>query len=313
MPVDINNAQDVFKDIGKSVNFTVLKLRRQDREADLEAVREVAGRIPAIVQSMNLRAEDGGLKVAFGISHQGWTYLFPEAKMPKELEPFTGIKGDTFEAPATEADLFLHVRSNEEAVTYMVVDQIMGFLRDVVDVVDETHGFRYMQGRAIIDFIDGTENPVNEEAIEWAIVGDEDPDFIDGSYAFAQKYVHDMDGWRNLTTEMQERIIGRGKYSDLELDDDAKDERAHTVIAQDNRDDVEHKIVRMNVAYSQPGRGVTGTYFIGYARYWDVTRQMLTNMFTQNDRLLEFSTATTGQLFFIPSKSLLDEIAEGEF
>jgi len=111
---------------------------------------------------------------------------------------------------------------------------------------------------------------------------------------------------------MQEKFIGRRKFSDIELEDDEKDPAAHTVVAQDNRDDKEHKIVRMNVAFAQPGQGVRGTYFIGYARYWDVTKTMLTNMFTQNDKLLDYSKPITGMLFFIPSLDTLDAIAEGE-
>ena len=102
------------------------------------------------------------------------------------------------------------------------------------------------------------------------------------------------------------------KFSDIELEDDEKDPAAHNVVAQDNRDDEEHKIVRMNVPFAQPGHGVRGTYFIGYARYWDVTKTMLTNMFTQNDKLLDYSKPITGMLFFIPSLDTLDAIAEGE-
>ena len=117
---------------------------------------------------------------------------------------------------------------------------------------------------------------------------------------------------RALPTEVQEKYIGRRKYSDIELEDEEKDPRAHNIISQDNRDDEEHKIVRMNVVFANPGEGIRGTYFIGYARHWDVTRQMLTNMFTKNDRLLEYSTAKKGQLFFIPSKEILEKIAEGE-
>ena len=124
--------------------------------------------------------------------------------------------------------------------------------------------------------------------------------------------MHDLDAWRALPTEVQEKYIGRRKYSDLELDDDEKDPRAHNIISQDNRDDEEHKIVRMNVVYANPGEGVRGTYFIGYARHWDVTRKMVINMFTQDDRLLEYSMALKGQLFFIPSKELMGRIAEGE-
>ena len=312
MEVNANLAQDVFKDAGESVIFVMLSLKREDIEKEREIIADMADRMEAIQRSMNIRVAPETVKLSFGFSNRAWEYLFPTAKKPKELEDFQGVNGEHHTAPATPADLFLHVRAGQAATSYLVVDQIMSFLRPVVDVVDETHGFHYLEGRAIIDFIDGTENPVGEEAKEWAIIGAEDPEFINGSYAFAQKYIHDLDAWRALPTEVQEKYVGRRKYSDLELSDEEKDPRAHNIISQDNRDGEEHKIVRMNVVFANPGEGVRGTYFIGYARHWDVTRQMLTNMFTKNDRLLEYSTAQKGQLFFIPSKETLDKIAEGE-
>ena len=312
MEVNANLAQDVFKDAGESVIFVMLSLKREDIEKEREIIADMADRMEAIQRSMNIRVAPETVKLSFGFSNRAWEYLFPTAKKPKELEDFQGVNGEHHTAPATPADLFLHVRAGQAATSYLVVDQIMSFLRPVVDVVDETHGFHYLEGRAIIDFIDGTENPVGEEAKEWAIIGVEDPEFINGSYAFAQKYVHDLDAWRALPTEVQEKYVGRRKYSDLELSDEEKDPRAHNIISQDNRDGEEHKIVRMNVVFANPGEGVRGTYFIGYARHWDVTRQMVTNMFTQDDRLLEYSTAEKGQLFFIPSKEILGRIAEGE-
>ena len=311
MEVNANLAQDVFKDAGESVIFVMLSLKREDIEKEREIIADMADRMEAIQRSMNIRVAPETVKLSFGFSNRAWEYLFPTAKKPKELEDFQGVNGEHHTAPATPADLFLHVRAGQAATSYLVVDQIMSFLRPVVDVVDETHGFHYLEGRAIIDFIDGTENPVGEEAKEWAIIGAEDPEFINGSYAFAQKYIHDLDAWRALPTEVQEKYVGRRKYSDLELSDEEKDPRAHNIISQDNRDGEEHKIVRMNVVFANPGEGVRGTYFIGYARHWDVTRQMVTNMFTQDDRLLEYSTAEKGQLFFIPSKELLGRIAEG--
>ena len=255
MEVNANLAQDVFKDAGESVIFLMLSLKRKDRDKECEIIADRADRIEAIQRSMNIRVAPETVKLTFGFSNRAWEYLFPGAKKPKELEDFKGVNGTNHQAPTTSADHFLHVRADEASTTYLVVDQIMGFLRPIVEVVDETHGFHYREGRAIIDFIDGTENPVGEEAKEWAIIGAEDPDFINGSYAFAQKYVHDLDAWRALPTEVQEKYIGRRKYSDLELDDDEKDPRAHNIISQDNRDDEEHKIVRMNVVYANPGEG----------------------------------------------------------
>ena len=312
MEVNANLAQDVFKDAGESVIFLMLSLKRANPAQEREVIADMADRIAAIQRSMNIRVAPETVKLTLGFSNRAWEYLFPKAEKPKELEDFQGVSGAHHTAPATPADLFLHVRAAQAATTYLVVDQIMGFLRPIVDVVDETHGFHYHEGRAIIDFIDGTENPVGEEAKEWAIIGAEDPDFINGSYAFAQKYIHDLDAWRALPTEVQEKYIGRRKYSDLELSDEEKDPRAHNIISQDNRGGEEHKIVRMNVVFANPGEGVRGTYFIGYARHWDVTRTMINNMFTQDDRLLEYSTAEKGQLFFIPSKELLGRIAAGE-
>ena len=288
MEVNANLAQDVFKDAGESVIFLMLSLKRANPAQEREVIADMANRVAAIQRSMNIRVAPETVKLTLGFSNRAWEYLFPKAKKPKELEDFQGVSGAHHTAPATPADLFLHVRAAQAATTYLVVDQIMGFLRPIVDVVDETHGFHYHEGRAIIDFIDGTENPVGEEAKEWALIGAEDPDFINGSYAFAPK------------------------YSDLELSDEEKDPRAHNIISQDNRGGEEHKIVRMNVVFANPGEGVRGTYFIGYARHWDVTRTMINNMFTQDDRLLEYSTAEKGQLFFIPSKELLGRIAAGE-
>ena len=220
MAVDVARTQDVYKDAGQSVNFTTLLLNRKDRDAELEVIQDMADRIQAIKRSVTIRANGEGLGIAFGFSRKAWDYLFPNAPVPKELEDFQGIKGDKQDVPAVAADLFLHVRSNDESVTYTVVDQIMEFLRPITSVVDETHGFHYEQGRAIIDFVDGTENPVGQEAVAWGVIGDEDPEFTNGSYAFAQKYEHDLDAWRALPTEMQEKFIGRRKFSDIELEDD---------------------------------------------------------------------------------------------
>ncbi len=215
--------------------------------------------------------------------------------------------------PASEGDLFFHIRASNEAVVYEAQTQFMRFLKDFTTVVDETKGFRYFEGRAIIGFIDGTEAPAVEDAAEYATIGDEDPQFINGSYAFAQKWRHNMDFWHHLTTEEQEKAVGREKFSDIELEDDEKYPNAHNVASKFEPDGVEQKIIRMNVPYSDPASGNTGTYFMGYARHWTVTKGMLQNMLDKSDYLLQFSDILSGQLFFIPSRDLLAAIADGEF
>jgi putative iron-dependent peroxidase len=67
--------------------------------------------------------------------------------------------------------------------------------------------------------------------------------------------------------------------------------------------------------FGEVGRGEFGTYYIAYAATPSVTEQMLVNMFIGNppgnyDRILDFSTAVTGSLFFAPSADFLDDIPD---
>lgn len=313
MTMDPNKAQDVWKDVGQHVQFTVLELNRKDQAKEREVICEFADRYQAILRSLRIRDEKGDLKGSFGFSSAAWDYLFPGSAKPKELETYQRVKGPKYEMPASKGDLFFHIRASDEAVVYEAMSQFRRFLKDITTVVDETKGFRYFEGRAIIGFIDGTEAPQIEDAADYAIIGDEDPTFENGSYAFAQKWRHNMDFWNHLKTEEQEKAIGREKFSDLELDDEEKFKNAHNVTSKAEIDGEEQKIVRMNVPYSDPASGNTGTYFIGYSRHWTVTKMMLQNMVDQSDFLLTFSDILSGQLFFIPSRPLLDQIAEGEF
>lgn len=311
MPVTPTKAQDVWKDVGKNVSFVVLKLKRENLAADQEAIAEFADRSQAIERSMMIRAADANLKVSIGFSRTAWDYLFPNAAVPKQLETYTTLTGPEYSMPASEGDIFLHVRAGDEAVVYEVVRQFLVFLDPIATVLDETKGFRYFEGRAIIGFIDGTEAPAEFEAADYALVGEEDPEYINGSYAFAQKWLHDMDFWGEMKTEEQEKAVGRHKFDDLELDDGEKFHNAHNVAAKIEVDGEDQKIVRMNVPFSDPATGKTGTYFIGYSRYWSVTKAMLQQMVDMSDFLLTFSTIQSGQLFFIPSRDTLSEIADG--
>lgn len=313
MTMNPAKAQDVWKDAGKNVQFTVLNLKRENPKKEREVIQEFADRYQAILRSLRIRAADADLKAAFGFSSDAWDYLFPDAPKPKELAEFKGLKNDKYVMPATGGDLFFHIRANNEAVVYEAQTQFMKFLRPITTVLDETKGFRYFEGRAIIGFIDGTEAPAQADAAEYAIIGDEDPEFENGSYAFAQKWRHNMDIWNSLTTETQEKAIGRKKFSDLELEDKDKFKNAHNVAANISINGEEQKIVRMNVPYSDPASGKTGTYFIGYSRHFYVTEKMLEQMMKMGDYLLTFSTILTGEMFFIPSRTVLEEIADGEF
>ncbi|NWE85105.1 Dyp-type peroxidase, partial [Pseudomonas edaphica] len=235
---------------------------------------------------------------------------------PAALHPFRefGVPGRM--APSTPGDILLHIRAEQMDLCFELATQLMVALGDSIKVVDEVQGFRYFDMRSIIGFVDGTENPVGRKAVGFTIVGDEDAEFEGGSYVLVQKYLHNMSAWNELTVEAQEKVIGRTKLADIELDEETKPSNSHsalTVITDENGEEV--KILRDNMPFGRPGAGEFGTYFIGYARSPQPLELMLENMFVGRpvgnyDRLLDFSTAVTGGLFFVPSADLLEELAD---
>jgi putative iron-dependent peroxidase len=140
---------------------------------------------------------------------------------------------------------------------------------------------------------------------------------IEGTYVIVQKYLHDLAGWNAQSTETQERIIAHTKLSDIELDDAVKPPYAHNALAKVVVDGKEIKIIRDNMPFGRAAEKEFGTYFIGYARSPRTIEQMLENMFVGQppgnyDRLLDFSVARTGNLFFVPSATFLENIADDD-
>ena len=133
-----------------------------------------------------------------------------------------------------------------------------------------------------------------------------------------QKYTHEMKDWESLSVEDQEAAFGRHKLSDMEFDDDDKAANSHLILNTiEDEDGTEHKIVRDNMVFGSVESGEYGTYFIGYAGDPSVTEQMLENMFIGDppgtyDRILDFSTAETGNLFYVPTQDFLEDPGEDE-
>jgi porphyrinogen peroxidase len=277
-------------------------------------VRDLAADLSGLVRAVGFRAPEGRLSCVTGIGAAAWDRL-TGAPRPAGLHPFREIKAGPRHAVATAGDLLFHIRARQMDLCFELAAQIMARLQGAVTVVDEVHGFRYFDERDLLGFVDGTENPTGQAAADATLIGAEDPAFAGGSYVIVQKYLHDLGAWNRLPVEQQERIIGRTKLSDIELDDSAKPAYAHNALTTIVEDGEEVKIVRDNMPFGSVGAGEYGTYFIGYARSPAVIEQMLANMFAGSpagnyDRILDVSRAVTGILFFVPSVPLLESLAD---
>src|SRR5271154_3445743 len=307
-------AQPVAASLTRAAIFLVVTLNPgSENRANL---RSFCADLSGLLRAVEFRDLEGQLSCVMGFGSEAWDRIFGPPR-PAELHPFREFRAGARHAVATPGDLLFHIRAKRMDLCFELATQLMARIGKAVSPVDEVHGFRYFDDRDLIGFVDGTENPRGAAAIDAVLIGDEDPAFAGGSYVIVQKYLHNLDAWNTLPIEAQERIIGRTKLSDIELDDSVKPTSAHSALTTIVEDGKEIKILRDNMPFGRASHGESGTYFIGYSRSPRTTEQMLENMFIGRppgnyDRLLDFSRPVTGSLFFVPSATFLESVADDQ-
>ena len=281
------------------------------RESDVrDALTEVGG----VRRSVGFRVPEARLGCVVGIGSEAWDRLYPGLPRPAALHELPVYEGPVHRAPSTPGDLLMHIRAERMDMCFELAQRLTERLGDAATVIDEVHGFRSFDERDLLGFVDGTENPEGQGAVQAVMVTEaDDPEFTGSSYVIVQKYLHDLTAWDALTTEEQERAIGRTKLSDLEMADDVKPPDSHIAlnVIEDEHGE-EQDIMRFNLPFGSVGTREFGTYFIGYAKDPAVIEQMLQNMFcgtedAAHDRILDFSTAITGNLFAVPTVDWLED------
>ncbi|HEY5877942.1 MAG TPA: Dyp-type peroxidase [Nakamurella sp.] len=301
-------AQRVLAPPAKAAIFLVVTVRT-GAEGD---VLDLLGDVEGLTRAVGFREPELELSCVVGVGAQLWDRLYDRPR-PAGLHPLPVFAGAVHTAVSTPGDLLFHLRARRFDLCFELATQLMIRLDGRADLADEVHGFRYFDERDLLGFVDGTENPDGSAAAAAVFVGDEDPAFVGSSYVVVQKYLHDLDAWNALPVEEQERVIGRRKLSDIELPDEVKPANSHVALTTIvEPDGTERQIVRDNLPFGTVGAKEFGTYFIGYAATPEVIEQMLANMFIgdppgNHDRVLDFSTAVTGTLFFVPTADFLDD------
>jgi porphyrinogen peroxidase len=307
-------SQLVSSPLTQSAIFLVVTINPGDENR--AAVLSLCADLSGLLRAVGFRSPEGVLSCIMGIGSDAWDRLFGSPR-PSELHPFREFHSGARHAVSTPGDLIFHIRAKHMDLCFELATQILARLEGAVTTADEVHGFRYFDERDLLGFVDGTENPSGNAAADAVFIRDEDTAFAGGSYVIVQKYLHNLDAWNKIPTEAQEKIIGRTKVSDIELDDSVKPSSAHNALTTIEEHGREIKILRDNMPFGSAGKGEFGTYFIGYSRSPHTIEQMLENMFIGRppgnyDRILDFSSAVTGNLFFVPTATFLDDVSSDQ-
>ena len=243
---------------------------------------------------------------AIGIGADVWPLLVGDAG-PAELAPFPAFDDAIHANPVTPHAVFVHLRSDRHDACFIAGELAQQALAGYFALVDARSGFRYRDSRDLTGFVDGTENPAQDERPAAALLDDGSP-YAGGSFLHVQRYVHDLAKWRRTPVATQERTIGRTKQDNVEMDDDIKPPTSHiarTVIEEDGE---ELEILRQSLPYGEVG-AEQGLMFLSYCKTPTIFTRMLERMVTRrdghSDHMLHFTTAVTGAAYFVPPRAML--------
>lgn len=286
--------------------FITLDLKAAEHTSSL---RQWLKTIPTLTAELATQYDDAELSSVVSIGVGLWRALRSSA--PAELAEFQARELGHRKAPATPHDILLHIRSERRDVNYELARQLLTAAADFLEVSEEIPGFRYLDKRDLTGFVDGTENPEDDERAEVALIGSEDVGFAGGSYVLLQRYAHNLDRFHHLPVAAQEAVIGRTKADDVELEGEAKPATAHISRVVIKQDGEEMEILRHSLPYGDSQRA--GLVFIAYCAHRETFDLMLDSMFDTagegvHDHLLDYTQAETGAYFFAPSLELLSSL-----
>ncbi|MDC0687927.1 Dyp-type peroxidase [Mitsuaria sp. RG] len=204
------------------------------------------------------------------------------------------------ENPATQHALWLWLRGGERGELFLRAQALQQALAPALRLVDSVDGFLHRGGHDLTGYEDGTENPVDEEAVAAAIVPGEAPGLAGSSFAAFQLWKHDLEYFKSLPQAEQDNIIGRRLSDNEELDD--APESAHVKRTAQESFAPEAFVVRRSVAWTDE-RGA-GLAFVALGFSLDAFEVQLRRMSGLEDGVIDglyrFSRPLTGGYYWCP-------------
>ena len=165
-------SQNVLDYHGNNAVFMVWNFKRNLEVED--SFKRICKLVINLNNSTNVRFPDSGASCVMGIGYNAWLDLHLPVPIPKELENFVPIVGEKHTAVCSKGDLHFHIRGNDNSACYDMAHAVSDVLEPVAISIEEIHSFIYWDGRSILGFVDGTENPQGQERAFFGLVGDDD-------------------------------------------------------------------------------------------------------------------------------------------
>lgn len=277
-------------------------------------IRAAISRLPKLFDNYADQYSEANLIGVVAIGEAYWDEFYPQAR-PALLTPFPAMNSDDRVAPTNSYDIYIEIRSDRADVNHIVSTKVCQLFGDSVELIEQVQAFRFLDGRDLTGFVDGTENPKGLHRREVALVKDkDDANFAGGSYLHTQRYQHNLTLWGSLAEHEQEEVYGRTKLDNVEFDSVDKALTAHTKrtsLKDDQGKSIE--ILRQSMPYGDMKR--KGLFFVSYCHSSKPFELMLKSMIHGDghghcDHLLKYTEAETGSAFFAPSLTFLTHVTD---
>ncbi len=279
---------------------------------DIANMRRKLARIPSLVDDLDARFSESMLNAVVAIGSDFWGEIYPAAR-PLQLAGFPNLDDGDRQAPSSSYDLVLTVRSDRFDVNFQAARTLIEWLGYDVELIEQISTFRFMDGRDLLGFIDAPDNPRGMRRRQVSQVQD-DPAFNGGSYLFMQKYRYDLRRWEQLSTEIQEHVIGRKKLTAERIPESVLNMVTHT---QKTRlldaSDQPLELLRQNMPWGNlREQGLLSLCYSGKPN--DVVQWLKTRYVADDhgdyDPLLDYIEAVDNAAFFAPSIEFLKQLGE---
>lgn len=254
--------------------------------------------------------KDSPLEIVIAFGKKAWNMLQP-TWTPEKLKDFKSISGKkNYSMPSTQADLLIWAHTNSKSDLFDFTEKVKNSLEDLIDITINQEGFLYKDSRDLIGFVDGTGNPKEQKIIDAAVVP-KNKIGAGGSYVFTQQWNHNLKAFNKETVLNQEKIVGRTKVEDVELEGDAMPKDSHVSKTDLKVDGEAMKIYRRSYPFANAHEN--GLYFLAFTcdpMRIDVQLESMLGISEDQtpDRLMEFSTPVTGSYYFAPSQEDLNNL-----
>ena len=201
--------------------------------------------------------------------------------------------------PSTPYALWCCLNGTDKGKLFHLSNTIESLLASDFILEDTIDCFQYDENRDLSGYIDGTENPAGDEAIQAGIV--QDNSALNGSsFVAVQQWLHDFDQLDQMTQEEKDNAIGRHQSDNEEFDE--APESAHVKRSAQESFTPEAFILRRSMPWSEGMHA--GLMFISYGHSFDAFEAILNRMIGKDDgivdNLFKFTKPISGSYFWCP-------------